>query len=148
MRLLCQTLFDITRTNVSSRRYDNLNVKDSSIFKKRNQQSNYETILQVIGLRCQPENISEPTITKIQLKNSDNWGYIYDSGKTRISVWSFTFMINHSGVFNDGISELGNLHKDCDGVPIITGLDEWDKLKPRLTVSDEQRNIRFEVLHD
>ena len=48
--ITCATLIDITNTGVIKGQSD-----------ARDQQRNWETVLQCIGLRTQPQNIKEPT---------------------------------------------------------------------------------------
>ena len=55
-------------------------------------------------------------------------------------------MVNHSSVFNDGITELGALYDDCHDVPMIKCGTEWDKLPNKLDATDELRNIYFEIV--
>lgn len=113
-----------------------MDVIGPEIIKQRNQQSNYETIIQIISLRALPENISEPKIIKTKL---NEWGKS-DNGST--NCWEFQFEILQNAVFNDGNNELGNLYKDCVGVPMIVGLSEYDGLEPTLG----NDNIYFEII--
>lgn len=110
------------------------------IIKQRNQQSNFETLLQIISLRSQPENITIPEIEKTNLKS---WGDGYK--KQDVPSWIFTFEIIHNAVFNNGSNELGNLYSDCEGVPMILGLDEFKELENTLTTSGSFTNIKFEI---
>ena len=151
MRIKCYTLYDITQTNVNFRK-KNTEIVPEDEMKKRSQQSNFETILQIINMRSQPEEISESELTVINiddLKNF-NFGYLYEKSynKTisKINVWSFTFSVDHADVFNNGINDLGSLSDDCNQVPMILKLEETFKLSNQMNISDEQRNIYFEVL--
>lgn len=147
MKIRCITLFDITKTDVNSRRPSSV-LDDPVIYnKRRNQQINFETILQIINMRSQPEDITTPVKIMETLKNSTIWGTTYKS-KELIPCWAFMFTISHDGVFNDGNSELGSLFKDCDGVPMITHLDEWPKLEAKLSVTVEYKNIHFELINE
>lgn len=150
MRVRCYTLFDITQTNVNSRRKSletALGPVDAD--KHRSQQSNLETILQVASMRSQPEQHSTPKISETVLSDESPWGYSYlKQKKKQVKVWSFDFLVSHTSVFNNGIEELGNLHQDCDGVPMIVNLDESLKLSSHLDISDGGRNIYFEVIND
>lgn len=147
MRIRCITLFDITKTDVNSRRSTN-GIDDTIAYnKRRNQQINFETILQIINMRSQPEDITTPVKIIDSFKNSSIWGKKYKS-KENISCWAFMFTITHNSVFNDGISELGNLFKDCDGVPMITKLEEWANLETKLNTSAEYKNIHFELVNE
>jgi hypothetical protein len=144
MKIICRTLFDITRTDVTSRR--NRLETDSSNQRERLQQSNFDTIIQVISMRIQPEDISYPEKTMISLKNSE-WGTKFTS-KSKIPMWQFEFTVSNIDVFNDGITQLGHLQRDCLDVPMITNLDEWGGTGTNLHMDSLARNIVFEVVHD
>lgn len=139
MKILCRTLFDITKTNVSNRR-KLMDVPSPEFTKQRNQQSNFETILQIISLRSQPENITSPEIEKTNL---ENWGTGYKNQDSY--SWVFTFEIVHNAVFNNGSNELGNLYSDCEGVPMILGLDEFKELQNTINTTGPFTNIKFEI---
>ena len=151
MRIKCYTLYDITQTNVNFRK-KNTEIVPEDEMKKRSQQSNFETILQIINMRSQPEEISESELTVINIDDLKdfNFGYLYEKSynKTinKINVWSFTFSVDHADVFNNGINDLGSLSDDCNQVPMILKLEETFKLSNQMNISDEQRNIYFEVL--
>ena len=150
MRIICHTLFDITKTGVNFRnRYD---VKsDIDLLKHRNQQSNFETILQVVGMRGQPENISEVQRISASLGELKkyNFGYLYSSKYLKkiksVAIWRFEFSVDRSSVFDNGVTELGYLLADCSGVPMIVNLDESIKLSNHLEIGDENRNIHFMI---
>ena len=139
MRVKCTTLFDITRTDLSSRRGNLGDVLPPELVKQRSQQGNLETILQIISLRCQPEEISTP----VQGKFEYVWGKSYGGG--RIIAWQFTFEVVQSSVFLHDGDVLGALKIDCAGVPMITGLDESVSLTKTLDLGPEYKNIEFEV---
>lgn len=142
MRIKCLTLFDITKTDVSGRR-NLLSTTTPEEDKARNQQRNFETILQIISLRSQPENISTPQQTD---GDKTHWGKKYTKGKFK--VWSFVFEVGHSSVFLKDGEILGNLIEDCSGVPMIVGLNESVSLAQTLDCTDDYRNIIFEVEND
>lgn len=150
MNIKCYTLYDITRTDVSYRKKfaDNLSPAETKL---RSQQTNFETILQIINMRSQPEDISEVASTTVSLKELKNYkfGFLlpekYNKSK-QAAIWSFTFKIEHPDVFNNGIDDLGYLVQDCDGVPMIINLDESFKLSQQLITADEMRNIYFEIV--
>jgi hypothetical protein len=144
MKVRCITLFDITKTDISNRRKA-LDVNfDKNLDKKRNQQSNFETILQIVSMRAQPENISDPAIRS---SSKLLWGKKYKNSKI-VSEWFFEFEVFQSSVFSDGTDELAKLFLDCEGVPMISNLDESVKLPSTLTVSEDFRNIHFEVVNE
>lgn len=139
----CSTLFDITQTGVISRR--NANNDDPVWILKRNQQCNFDTIIQAISLRSQPENITVPTKHSISFKQNHNFGILFDK-TTKINYWTFDFDINYANVYNNGIHELGYLLLDCDKIPMIKCKTEWNKLPNYLDTDLNTRNIYFEVI--
>lgn len=108
------TLVDITNTNDRSR-------VDSP---RRQQQRNWETILQVTSLRTQPQHISGPIIIE---RNLDEWGSCVTFGEMytgRHKIWVWEWAVDYEDIFSDGIHKLGLLERDFEQVPIINGLDE------------------------
>lgn len=144
MKIICRTLFDITRTDVTSRR--NRLETDTGNQKQRLQQSNFDTILQIVSMRTQPEDITYPEKSMVSLKSGD-WGSKYSS-KSKIPVWQFEFTVANGEVFNDGITPLGNLQRDCLDIPMVVNLDEWNGLERNLHLDALARNIIFEVVND
>lgn len=126
------TQFDITPTGVKSyRRHSELS--DSEWNYQRNQQRNFETLLQCIGLRCQPMNITPVTTF-----------YIEDQ-----KVWCFQFEVEQEAVFWKDNDPVGMLKSDCDGVPMIVGLGETYKdgfFHPYLITEGISANISFTVV--
>ena len=146
MKIKCTTLFDITKTNANPRRRD-IDILDQKKFDQEcGQQSNFETILQIINLRSQPEDITTPTIEKIKLDKKSRWGSRFQTTKLSIPCWSFEFTIAHSAVFRNDTNELGMLLLDCEGVPMITGLTEFKQLSYQLSTTPEFKNIDFQIL--
>lgn len=144
-RIKCYTLFNVTQTGVTNRRKIDGDPQDWQY--KRNTQCNLDTIIQVISLRVQPENITIPDKVEINLNDSEMFGFLLHSttDQDSIPVWSFEFTVAQHSVFNNGTSELGGLYTDCEEVPMITGLGEVDKLSNFLDHSPELRNIYFEI---
>lgn len=148
-RIRCYTLFDITKTGVLNRKAPSTYSSDELKLweNRRNTQANYDTILQIVSLRSQPEQCSTTRKKIINFKEFQNFGFLFDEEEDQ-SCWSFDFEILHPKVFFDGIDELGALNADADGVPIIKTSDVWDKLPQFLDTSPELRNIYFEILTD
>jgi hypothetical protein len=142
-KIRCYTLFDITQTGVTNRRN---NTKTSQWEKDRNTQCNFDTIVQVISLRSQPENITSPEQSIIIFDETNEFGFLFEQEEEAHSYWHFDFDINYQGAYDDGINEFGHLYSDCDGVPMIKVGTEWDKLPEFLDSSVELRNIYFEVI--
>lgn len=139
-RLACYTLFDITQTGVLNRARPSVEVEDIEQWVyQRNTQCNFDTILQVISLRGQPDLLTSPK--KLET-NLDNFGYLYHD-KNMYNCWTFDFQVQHSSVFEDGIEELGFLYKDCQGVPMIKCGTEYPKLNTFLDIQKPTRNIYF-----
>ena len=113
-QIQCRTLFDITATGVRSHyRESRIPFRDDtdqeirdlrSWTRARNQQRNWETINQIISLRCLPERITIP--------RRDSQG------------WSFVFEIPSVAAIARDDDDLGWLCHDATDIPMITGLDE------------------------
>ena len=147
MKIRCRTLFDITNTNQSNRRGLLQNEPDHDSVKQRMQQANFETILQVISMRSQPENITEPKVVQTKFGDGSPWGSAYKSRKP-INCWEFEFTVNYKQVFANDQGKLGALLQDCRGVPMIKDLGEWHSIETTLDHSDELRNITFEIVDE
>lgn len=77
---------------------------------KRNQQRNYDTLLQVIGLRCQPLNPEVQILSKVSYGDAE-----------LAKAWVLTFQTDRNEVLGkDGELFLQDVH----GVPIVPGLTE------------------------
>lgn len=145
-RLCCYTLFDITPTGVLNRSKPTEEDVESWIH-RRNTQCNFDTLLQVISLRSQPEVVKSPTVVKIRFDEFVNFGFLYEQEDDKLhNVWKFEFEIQHSSVFENGISPLGELYRDCEGVPMIICHDQYVDTPTFLDTSAELKNIHFEVI--
>jgi len=137
--IMVHTLFDITNTDVV-RNYKPILVQshqtintEQDWYKARRQQTNFDTLIQVLSLRAQPTVLFKPKITKESLSPFG----INKKGK----VWSFAFTVDFDGVYFNGIDNLGLLKDDIEHVPMISNLTE--------SIHDEylrvDKNIRFEL---
>lgn len=145
-RITCYTLFDITQTGVLNRSRPGVDQDPETWLKARNSQCNFDTLLQAISLRSQPELINSPKKIDIQFDKFDKFGFLFEQQENEVyPCWKFDFEIQHVSVFADGKDELGALYNDCDGVPMILTGAEWDKLPTFLDASVELRNVYFEV---
>ena len=144
--ITCYTLFDITPTGVMNRSRP---VTDEDLIPwlyKRNTQCNFDTVLQAISLRSQPEIIRMPEKTQIRFDEFTDFGFLFEQQEDELyNCWSFDFQIQHASVFNDGANDLGALYSDCDTVPMIKTDTVWDKLPAFLDTSVELKNIYFKV---
>ena len=90
--------------------------------RSRNQQRNWETLTQLIGLRTQIMEIKEPVIEN--------------------ELWTFEFF-TETEVFNDGADPVGVLKADSKGVPMLRELDNDPDIDPVLIVEGNRQNIWF-----
>jgi hypothetical protein len=98
------TLVDITKSNPSRTDTDQL---------KLGQQSNFNSLLQTIGLRSNIEWINDPL--------ADHGALPYPlEGKARYWIWEFE--TEREMLFQKGDNPVGLLEDDLHGVPIITDL--------------------------
>jgi hypothetical protein len=147
-KISCYTLFDITQTGVINRSRPGVEDDPELWLHKRNTQCNFDTIVQAVSLRSQPEDITTPNLTKIKLNEFDSFGFLFEEEDIEINCWTFDFTVQHASVYNDGITELGSLYSDCDQVPMIKTNTAWKKLPEFLDSSDELRNIYFKVVEN
>lgn len=143
-RICCYTLFNITQTGVMNRSKPNED-DVTGWLNKRNTQCNFDTILQVISLRSQPEVVKLPVKMQIKEADTNKFGFLYKYDENSF-FWKFEFEIQHSSVFENGVRPLGSLYRDCDGVPMIIGTEQIVDTPTFLDVSEELRNIQFELL--
>lgn len=134
-KIACYTLFDITQTNVLNRARPPDGVETSDWLYKRNTQCNFDTIVQAVSLRSQPENISTP----VQVNIIDD--YFDIQGPVR--CWKFDFEVRSISVFSDGNDELAYLKLDCQDVPMILCGTEYPKLEQYLSAKKPTKNIHF-----
>lgn len=128
------TLVDITRTGVTRNR------PDYDI--ERDQQRNWETVMQCVGLRSQPFDIIGPVNKVVNLDDSE-FGEMY-SGDHRVWFWSFS--IEHSDVWSKNNNQLHYLHHDFDEVPVIMGLTETARfILPVFYTKGAIKNVFFRL---
>jgi len=142
-KICCYTLFDITSTGIPNRSKAPMDVDSKFWIKNRNTQSNFDTILQVISLRSQPEIISLPVKTDV---NIHYFGFLYQVENQIYPMWSFEFEVQHSSVFKDETEPLGALYSDCIDVPMIKVGNELNQIPNFLDTSPKFRNIYFKLL--
>lgn len=138
MRYMCQTLFDITATGVTGHfratrvpfqdRASNHITDQQSWERSRNKQRNWETLTQILGLRTQLFDITEP---------------VRDMSGTN---WMFEFETEQQGVFGDDTDPVSVLRQDADGVPMLLDLDNRSDLMPMLRTSGPHQNIWFAAI--
>lgn len=120
---ICVTLMDITVTNVT---------RGESI--QRNQQRNWESLIQALSLKTQievvvgPEKVENFQITSI-------FENFYDPIQT---VWAFGFY-SEKNIYTEDI-----LISDCNNIPMITGLEETARFMLPIThTRGSLKNIYF-----
>ena len=74
----CYTLFDITQTGTVNRNRPSLDEDENVWLHKRNTQCNFDTVLQAVSLRSQPEILNYPTQKKIKFDEFDNFGFLFE----------------------------------------------------------------------
>ena len=133
MKITCRTLFDCTFTGITGH-YRSSEVpfvdragqpiSDQRDWNhSRNQQRNWETLLQIIGLRTQPQDLTIPTC--------------------KDGVWEFEFKSESESVFemHGNPDPLAGLKSDCEGVPMMLNLKEQPSLAPTIATSGDDQNI-------
>jgi len=136
MKFICKTLFDITATGVTGhykssrvpfRDSTGNNIENEATWNRaRNQQRNWETITQLIGLRTQ--------ISELHTPKKDN------------SIWSFEFEVETPYAFGPEENPTEMLLSDSTGVPMLVGLGNNKNLTPFLVVTGNEQNIWFDIL--
>lgn len=140
MKIQCRTLFDCSHTGITGHFRPSIIpfedqtgrlISDQQDWNRaRNQQRNWETIVQMISLRTQPMDISNTSVVD--------------------GVWEFSFEIETPGVYsaNGNIDNYDSLLSECDGIPMIIGLDETTDLVPKLIATGRKQNIWFSTINN
>jgi len=131
MKFIVHTIIDITQTR-ARRGEDHFLV---------NQQQNFMTFLQTLGLRANPTVKNPPSQKEISLTGM-GFGTRY---KGTHLVWTFEFDIEYEDAL-----DLTMLIEDFDLVPIILGLNETAKIEKSVfrTKDNKERNIIFNLIND
>jgi hypothetical protein len=106
------TLVDITRTNPSRAETDPL---------KLQQQANFNSLIQAIGLRANPEWRVDPKMSKGQLP---------EPFEGKATYWEWTFDVERDDVFLSDNNPVGLLIDDLHGVPVIPDLTNTADITP------------------
>jgi hypothetical protein len=117
------SLVDITATGVTRC------VTDDNV--ERNQQRNWETVLQCIGLRTQPIQIHGPRLVRMtgdgitdEFMCDLKYFHFGDFYQGEHHVWNWTWAIESTEVYDLPNKPLGGLQLDFEQVPVITYLTE------------------------
>ena len=132
--IIVTTLVDITATGVIR----------SGIGRdlERNQQRNYETVLQVLSLRTQPHIINRPHIMELdEFLVKILFGEMYSKPQL---AWRFEFTADFTSAYATEDGPLGALIDDFKEVPVITGLTETARfMLPIFYTTGAIKNIHF-----
>lgn len=126
---VCVTLIDITNTGVKH--------GDSE---QRDQQRNWETVLQVLSLKTQPHITDGPEkIEDIDLKYTGIKSYFGEFYEGTHTIWGFRFYSDNEEVYT-----LDQLYEDFEQVPVILGLSETARfMLPIFHSYGTLKNIHF-----
>ena len=135
MKFACQTQFDITATGVTGHcKQSRMPFRDNagqlihdteSWNRSRNQQRNWETITQILSLRTQLFDLTDP---------------ISDQTGTR---WMFEFETETDGVYGPESDPVSVLRADADGVPMLRELNNSPDVDTVLITDGPRQNIWF-----
>lgn len=110
------TLVDITATGViRGTDPDSIN---------RNQQRNWETVIQCMSLRTQPQYIQEPAVVTVENISVAEFGDFYQGTQ---KVWTWSWAVESPEIYDLDSQALLGLQQDFEQVPIVTGLEETAK---------------------
>lgn len=132
-KILCRCLFDCTATGVtghfkSSRipftdKSRQLITDETAWNRARNQQRNWETLTQIISLRTQVMELTEPEF--------------YDG------AWEFEFATETADAYGPEEDPTCILRLDADGVPMIQNLPTGEIITQQLVTQGADQNIWF-----
>ena len=125
MKYKCQTLFDITATGVTGHYKSSPNLELADWNRARNQQRNWETLTQILGLRAQLFDLTSP---------------VQDITGTR---WMFEFETESDGIYGPDFDPVQVLRSDAEGVPMLLNLGNRPEIEPFLITSGPRQNIWF-----
>jgi hypothetical protein len=135
MKFVCQTLFDITATGVTGHckltrmpfqdRAGQIIHDQESWNRSRNQQRNWETLTQILSLRTQLFDLTDP---------------IQDQTGTH---WMFEFETESDGIYGPEDDPVSVLRSDAEGVPMLRELNNDPDIDTVLVTSGPRQNIWF-----
>lgn len=128
-KIRCYTLFDCTATGITGRNrhrafpvttaLGTVITQADQLALAMHQQRNWDTFLQVISLRTQPDILLLPVVIE------DLAAGIVGLGRSAKQVWMFEFNTDRQDVFLKGTDPLGYLLDDAHGVPMLRNLTEF-----------------------
>jgi len=133
MRYACQTWFDITSTGVTGHfkpaalpfwDHSGKMIQDQADWNHaRNQQRNWETLTQLISMRTNLSDLTEPRCHK--------------------GTWTFEFETETADAFGPPDNPVSVLLSDAEGVPMINNLNNTRELSSVLQTKSSGQNIWF-----
>ena len=127
------TLVDITKSNITNYRSNDTH--------GYNQQQNLNTLIQSIGMRSQPLDVTVEV-----LETQDIAKYAFGSAFSGLhTVWKFDFTSEHNNVFTNNNDDIYFLKQDCNRVAFTPYLDETVNFLNNVfdTNTSEYLNIYF-----
>lgn len=139
-KIECYTLFDITATGVNGHvkaaqfpyvsKSGQILADPAALSIARNQQRNFDTLLQLIGLRTQMFNATTPTVAESG-----------PMGQHR--TWHFEFEIEPRSQWLVDGDPFWMLKQDSQGTPMIINLGESAGLEPRIITQGNKVNTVY-----
>lgn len=130
MRYRLHTLVDITATG----QYRVETGKEQA----RNQQQNFDTLINTIGMRSNIQYVQNP---RIIIDIPKKYGL---KGNDLQNIWIFEWSVEKEFIFLEGEDDVALLRKDFALVPYISGLTETAQFKTDMFMPTI--NISFEML--
>ena len=128
MKFQLQTLIDVTETNA----------RKGEELLQVNQQANYNTMYNTIGLR------TNPTEFKVSVENIDLKGLGFGSQyKGKHNVWTVEFFVEAEESTNINL-----LINDFDLVPVITGLTETVSIDKELFITSSNPKVTNIIFYE
>lgn len=126
----CYCQFDITATGVTNSRPGALS---RDFQRARNQQRNWDTMLQLAGMRTQIFNVQGPHSVDPSVSPFD----------ISLRAWQFSFEIEPESQWLVDGDEFWVLRHDSEGTPMITGLAESADLEPVIRTLGQWPNVIY-----
>jgi hypothetical protein len=132
-RYIGYTLVDITPTGV---------IRDSASQQtQRNQQRNWETVIQCISLLTQPSMLKWDIVDAEKVTDRFDFGEMYQGLQ---KVWMFEFSVERPDIFGQQPDPVEYLANCFDEVPVIVGLEESARfILPIFYTNGAIKNIYF-----